>query len=284
MATTSKAIEGEIVETKTLAVPVADIRMMAEAVAKSKLFGMKTVDEAMALMLIAHAEGLHPAIAARDYHIIQGRPAKSSEAMLRSFLALGGKVEWHALTDEKAEATFSHPQGGTVRIGWDIARAKKAGLLDKNGSMFLKYPRPMLRARVVSEGVRTVHPGATSGMYTPEEVRDFDEPKGPKLQPAEPEPESQKQETAPAPEDKAAAVITKAQQGKLWALAREEAEKIGVTNEQIMRDVLAFLKLEKTADIPAAGYDRVVKLIEQWDPELQVGEIVPEPHGVDAGE
>ncbi len=51
-------------------VPVQDIERMALAVAKSGLFGVKTADEAMALMLIAQAEGQHPAIAARDYHII----------------------------------------------------------------------------------------------------------------------------------------------------------------------------------------------------------------------
>ena len=182
-------------ESKALTLAVSDIRQMAEAVAKSGLFGMKTTDQAMALMLIAHAEGLHPAIAARDYHIIQGRPSKSAEAMQRSFLALGGKIEWNDLTDEKCSATFSHPQGGTVTVEWDLARAKRAGLEGKDN--WKKHPRQMLRARVVSEGVRTVHPGATSGMYTPEEVKDFDEPKKVRVKvekteepkPPEPDPE-----------------------------------------------------------------------------------------------
>lgn len=175
-------------ETKALTVTVQDIRVMAEAVAKSKLFGMKTTEEAMALMLIAHAEGLHPAIAARDYNIIQGKPAKSAEAMQRAFLAAGGRIEWHELTDAKASATFSHPQGGSVKIEWDLARAAKAGLAGKDN--YKKWPRQMLRARVISEGTRTVWPGATSGMYTPEEVRDFDEPKGkPKAEISKPEPD-----------------------------------------------------------------------------------------------
>jgi hypothetical protein len=43
--------------------------------------------------------------------------------------------------------------------------------------MYKKYPRQMLRSRCVSEGVRTVYPAATSGMYVPEEVQDFDEPR-----------------------------------------------------------------------------------------------------------
>lgn len=152
---------------------VPDIKVMADAIAKSQLFGIKTPDQALALMLIAQAEGRHPIEAARDYNIIQGRPAKTAEAMLRDFLSQGGKVEWHDLSDTKADATFSHPAGGSVRIDWDMDRAKKAGLGGKDN--WSKYPRQMLRSRVISEGVRSVCPAATSGMYVPEEVKDFDE-------------------------------------------------------------------------------------------------------------
>jgi hypothetical protein len=123
-------------------------------------------------MAIAQAEGRHPALAARDYDIIQGRSAKKAEAMLRDFLESGGKVEWHKLDDANADATFSHPAGGSVRITWDLERVKAAGLSSKD--MYKKYPRQMLRSRVVSEGVRTVCPAATSGMYVPEEVADFE--------------------------------------------------------------------------------------------------------------
>lgn len=152
---------------------VDQISVMAKAVAASNLFGVKSHDQAMALMLVAQAEGRHPALAARDYDIIQGRPAKKSEAMLRDFLQSGGKVEWHKLDDTIAEATFSHPAGGIVRITWDMKRAAAAGINGKD--TWKKYPRQMLRARVVSEGIRTVCPMATSGMYVPEEVQDFDD-------------------------------------------------------------------------------------------------------------
>lgn len=151
-------------------VPMAEMLQMAAAFAKSGLFGVTTPEQALALMLVAQAEGLHPANAARDYDIIQGRPAKKSEAMLRSFIAAGGSVEWHELTDDKAEATFSHPSGGRIKLDWTMDRAKRAGLADKTGSMYKKYPRQMLRARVISEGVRTICPSATGGMYTPEEM------------------------------------------------------------------------------------------------------------------
>ena len=78
----------------TALVPVDQIERMALAVAKSGLFGVKTPDQAMALMLVAQAEGMHPAIAARDYHVINGRPTLRADAMLARIQAAGGKVEW----------------------------------------------------------------------------------------------------------------------------------------------------------------------------------------------
>jgi hypothetical protein len=153
------------------AVSIGDIKTMAEAVAASNLFGIKTPAQAMALMLIAHAEGQHPAVAARDYHIIQGRPALKAEAMLARFQNAGGKVRWTELSDKRVAAVFSHPQGGEIEVDWTIDRAKAAGLAGKDN--WKTYPRPMLRSRVISEGIRTVYPGCISGFYTPEEVIDI---------------------------------------------------------------------------------------------------------------
>lgn len=153
-------------------VPFSEMQQLAKSIAASKLFGIKTPEEALSLMAIAQAEGLHPAIAARDYHIIQGRPTLKADAMLARFQASGGKVEWHTYTDDQCDATLSHPQGGTVRVMWDMARVKKADI--KNSAMYSKYPRNMLRARVISEGIRTIYPGVCVGVYTPEEVDAFE--------------------------------------------------------------------------------------------------------------
>jgi hypothetical protein len=160
-------------------VPYADVEKMAAAVAKSGLFGSKTPEHAMTLMLIAQAEGLHPMAAVQQFHIINGQPARKAWSMLERFQSAGGKVEWHERTDAKVSATFSHPQGGSVKIDWDHARAAKAQI---NNPMWKKYPRQMLTARVISEGVRTVFPGATGGFYAEEEVsdmRDVTPPKAP---------------------------------------------------------------------------------------------------------
>lgn len=155
-------------------VPVQDIERMALAVAKSGLFGVRTADEAMALMLIAQAEGQHPAIAARDYHIIQGRPALKADAMLARFQSAGGKVEWKEYTDECVAGLFNHPSGGSITVRWTISQAQQIGLV-KPGSGWVKYPRAMLRSRCISEGIRAVYPGCVVGTYSVEEVQDFDD-------------------------------------------------------------------------------------------------------------
>lgn len=155
----------------TAVIPYDQQERMARSLVNSRMFGIESVDQAMALMSIAQAENRHPAIIARDFHIIKGRPSKKAEAMMRDFIESGGRVEWHALDDTIADATFAHPQGGKVRITWDMARAKQAGLAGNDN--YKKYPRAMLRSRCVSEGVRTVCPLATSGVYTPEEVQDI---------------------------------------------------------------------------------------------------------------
>ena len=152
-------------------IPYADMERMADCIAKSGLFGVKTPVQALALMLIAQSEGLHPATAARDYHVIQGRPALKADTMLARFQAAGGKVEWHDYTDTVVSGTFSHPAGGKVKIEWTLEMAKRAKLTGKE--VWTQYPRAMLRARVISEGIRTVYPGVLSGMYTPEEVDDL---------------------------------------------------------------------------------------------------------------
>lgn len=154
-------------------IPMDELSRMAHAVAKSGLFGIRTVEEAISLMLIAQAEGLHPGIVARDYHIINGRPALKADAMMARYQAAGGKVAFTDYTDERVTATFSHPAGGEITVTWDLERAKKAQL-GGNG-MWKKFPRQMLRSRVVSEGIRATFPGCVVGVYTPEEVCDFED-------------------------------------------------------------------------------------------------------------
>ena len=159
----------------------ADIERMGKAIAESKLFGVQTPSAAIALMMLADAEGRHPAQAARDFHILdtpQGpRPAMKADTMLARFQEAGGRVEWHELSNERCDATFSHPAGGKARITWtwaDAERAKLPKMGDRGPNNWHKFPRAMLRSRTVSEGVRTVLPSVIVGIYTPEELAEGD--------------------------------------------------------------------------------------------------------------
>jgi hypothetical protein len=150
---------------------LSDIRTMAQAFAKSNLFGMKDENQAFALMLVAQAEGRHPATVAQEYEIINGRPAIRSMSALARFQAAGGTIQWITRTDTEAKAEFYHPQGGKVVISWTKARAELAGLWGKNN--WKTYPAQMLAARCVAEGVRAVFPACLNGLYLSDEVKDF---------------------------------------------------------------------------------------------------------------
>ena len=73
-------------------VALQDIERAGSYIAKSGLFGVKTPEQAIALMLVAQAEGRNPFEAARDYHIIQGRPALKADSILARFQQAGGTV------------------------------------------------------------------------------------------------------------------------------------------------------------------------------------------------
>lgn len=157
-----------------------DMERMAAVLAQSGLFGVKNATQALALMLVSQAEGEHPMSVAGDYDIIQGKGTRKTHSVLARFQAMGGKVEWHELTHVKADATFSHPKGGSLRLDWTIEQAKNAGLTGKDN--WKGYARAMLRARLIAEGVRAVYPAAIGGWQVPEEAM------GPQLGDAEPPP------------------------------------------------------------------------------------------------
>lgn len=149
-----------------------EMRVFAEAAVKSRFYGFKSVEEMLPLMLIAQSHGLSFMSVVEEYNVIQGRPGLKSEAMLARFQKAGGHIQWTELSDTRCSAIFSHPQCAPVEIDWDTDRAKQAGLVGKD--MYKKYPRNMLKARVISDGVRSAWPACLGGLYTPEEVMDFE--------------------------------------------------------------------------------------------------------------
>jgi hypothetical protein len=152
-------------------IPFAEIERMAERMARSNMFG-KTPDQMVALMMIAQAEGQHPAIAAMEYDVIQGRPALKSQAALARFQTSGGKIDWKERSEKAAEAVFIHPSGGSLTVRFTIERAAQMGLTGKDN--WKKQPAIMLQWRCVAEGIRACYPACLNRMYLVEEVQDFE--------------------------------------------------------------------------------------------------------------
>ena len=153
-------------------IAVSDMTVMAEAIVKSNFYGFKTKEQVMAVMLVAQAEGKHPATVVQEYDIIQNRPALKSQAMLARFQLAGGTVQWDSVSSTAVKGTFKHTSGGSLTVEWTIEMAKQAGLY-REGSGWTKYPEDMLRSRVISRAVRSVYPACILGHYAVEEVQDF---------------------------------------------------------------------------------------------------------------
>lgn len=249
-------------------IPYQDVEKMGMAIAKSGLFGIKTNEQAIALMLIAQAQGRHPATVAMEYDIIQGRPALKSQAALMRFQEAGGKIEYLTRTDAEVSAKFTHPAGGTVTVTWDMKRAAKMGLSDKDN--WKKQPMIMLQWRVIAEGVRACFPACLGGSYLVEEVQDFEPKKPPRdVTPEQPPQEPvgevidhETGEVCPPPADNEP-TISEGQQKRFFAIAKST----GASNE----DIKAWLKkeygVEHTRELKRSVYDDVCeRVLERFVP------------------
>lgn len=152
-----------------------DLIEISKRVAGSGLLGSKDENQIFTLMMLAYKDGINPVQASMDYHIIQGKPALSSQATLVRFQKAGGKIKYIKRTDTECTIEFSHEQAGELTITWNMERAKQAGL-NLNKQNWRQYPRQMLAARCIAEGVRALYPACLDGLYLVEEVQDFDKP------------------------------------------------------------------------------------------------------------
>ena len=265
-----------------VAYTVSDVKVMAEAAAKSGLFGMKTPEQALALMMLCQAEGIHPMKAVAEYHIIQGRPALKADAMLARFLRAGGTVKWNRLDDKEVSATFTHPQTGEVTINWTMEMAKNAGLSGKD--TWKQYPRQMLRSRVISEGVRTMYPGVTEGIYTPDEIESIPSnqgaPKGKEgLKAAlveSPEPAHVQIVEAPkeAPKPVKPETISEAQYNEIIDALKESTKDCDTDGKkEVMAEGLRLFKVKSLRDIRVSDFKEALAWakadIPDFEPEEQ---------------
>lgn len=160
-------------------IPFNELQQMGRALHASGLFpSFKSEAQAIGLLMLAQAEGVHPVMATRKFHIMHdGKPTMRSDAMLAGYRAKGGKVRWKTAADDKtAQVGEWEFEGTTTVIGFTMAEAIAAGYTTatpKPGSGWARDPAAMLRARTISRATRMLTPEVVVGLYTPEEVEDF---------------------------------------------------------------------------------------------------------------
>lgn len=160
--------------------PLAAIKTLGGAIFKSGIFGLDKPEQGEILALQCLAERKSPLELARTYHFIQGQLAIRSDALLAKFHQAGGSVEWTNRSDLCVIATFRKGKSEAV-ITANIKEYIENGTATKADGKTLKdnckkWPRRMLTARAVSEGVRLIAPECCFGVYVAEEIMDANIP------------------------------------------------------------------------------------------------------------
>lgn len=179
--------------------PVAAIDRIGFWLAKSGMFRVDRLEAGPVIALTCISEGLSPAEFGRTYHIVEGKQQKRAEAVLADFRRRGGAIRWtEDGSDGKRAAGVFTFEGRETPLAYSMEDATRAGLV-KPGSGWTKRPANMLRARLVTNGVRMLCPEIFGGEYD-EETATASE--GPALTMPAPDPAK----PAPAPQEAAPAL------------------------------------------------------------------------------
>ena len=153
--------------------PMLAIKTLGMSIFKSGIFGLDKPEQGEILAMQCLVEKKSPLELARTYHFIQGQLAIRSDALLAKYQMSGGKVDWITRTDKLVEAKFErNGQSAHIVASIDeyVANGTALGKDGKPKDNWKKWPRRMLTARAISEGVRLIAPECCFGTYTVEEL------------------------------------------------------------------------------------------------------------------
>jgi hypothetical protein len=167
--------------------PVAtmqDVFAVGKILANSGLFGSINENAGVIIAATCHQQGISLMEYHRTYHTMSdGKPAMRADAMLAGFRQRGGKYKIleNSLTRAAIQAEW---EGETYTFEYTIEdghRTKDALRWDSKAGKFVlkdnweKRSDDMCWARCISKMTRRLCPEVNSGLYTPEEVSDFDD-------------------------------------------------------------------------------------------------------------
>lgn len=153
--------------------PMTAIAQLGNAFHASGMFGCTNESQGRVLALACFVKARDPFELMQEYHLIDGRLSMRADAMLAKFRERGGKCNWTNIGDDGKEASARFEfEGQKMPLSFTIEEARQAGLIkeDKKGSNWVRWPGPMLRARLISKAIRILAPEIVAGCYTPEEI------------------------------------------------------------------------------------------------------------------
>jgi hypothetical protein len=128
--------------------------------------------EVAACILTGREIGIGPMESLQKIHVIDGRPALSSELMRSLVLKAGHELRFPVLTDTKVTAEGRRAGSDSwTSVTWTMQEANRIGVTGK--ATWKQYPRQMLSARATAELCRLLFPDALGGItYLPDEIED----------------------------------------------------------------------------------------------------------------
>lgn len=156
---------------------VDDLIRVGKILAASGYFSdARSEAQAVAKVLAGLELGLSPMVSMTGVHVIEGKPSVGAHLMA-ALVRRSGRYDYRVIehTDTACELEFLDGGQPAGRSRFTIEDAKKAGVSfsSSNGTPtnWAKYPRNMLFARAISNGVRWFCPDVTTmPLYTPEEL------------------------------------------------------------------------------------------------------------------
>ena len=153
--------------------PMAEIQTISKTFFESGLFSdTKSAAQAMVRILAGQEIGIPPFAAMSGIHIIQGKPTIGA-GLIASRVKGSGKYDYNVkeMTDKICTIEFFQSGKSIGSTSFSIEDAKKAGTKNLD-----KFPKNMLFARCISNGVKFYCPDVFSGpVYVPEEMQQITE-------------------------------------------------------------------------------------------------------------
>ena len=126
--------------------------------------------QAAAIILTGRELGMEQMRSLRSLHIVKGKVVEDAASQLSRFKADGGHGKFLHLDETKAVLWLRHPNGDEHTETFTIADAKAANLSTDN---WRKYPKAMLRSRVITAGLKSLGWEGGVGVYDPDEAANF---------------------------------------------------------------------------------------------------------------